>query len=184
MTILHPMRRRTDPERFDLYTRGSLYVLLATTPFVGVAGVTEVAEPAVILAYLLGLVVQAALAIGMTSVALRQFLGGPRVPTGWYLALGVVTAAVTGIAVLTLPLAEGLSGRTGALILALGMPLVAVSPVVRTRTLVVATLALAAVTTASYTLPRPVDEDFPAGQLFAAALTTTIVVGAMVSTFR
>ncbi|WP_127572718.1 sensor histidine kinase [Georgenia faecalis] len=184
MTSLNMARRRTNPERFDLYTRGSLYVLLATAPLVGLSAIADLAEPAPILAYLGGLLTETVLAILVTSGTLRQFLGGPRVRPGWYVALGLTAAFVTAVAALSQPPADALGGRTGALALALALPLMVVAPVVRTRALVAGTLVVAALVAGSLGLPGPGDSGPAGGHPVPIAMTTAIVVGAMAATFR
>ncbi|MEE6296247.1 sensor histidine kinase [Georgenia wangjunii] len=181
----HVTRRRTDPERFDLYTRGSLYLLLAMTPLLGAAAASEASgRPGAVVTFLLGVVVEAGVAIGVTSAALRQFLGGTRVARGWYVALGVSAGTVAVAAAVALPYADGLGGRAGGLLIALGVPVIALAPVVRTRALGLGTLVVAVIVVLSYSLPDPGGAVPDTQHPLPAAMSTALVVGGMAASFR
>ncbi|UNX54793.1 sensor histidine kinase [Georgenia sp. TF02-10] len=183
MTSTSGPRGRTDPERFDLYTRWSLYLLLFTTPLLGVGAVDGLAQGPAVRGYLLGLVLEAAVAARVTALALRRFLAGARVPAGWYLALGLVAAAGAGTAALAVPPAEGLAGRAGAVAVPLGVALMALAPVLRTRWLVLGTLAVAGAAAASFALPVPGGPD-PGVHPLPAAISITFAVGGIAASFR
>jgi two-component system sensor histidine kinase DesK len=177
-------RRRTDPERFDLYTRWSLYLLLGTSPLLAVAAVADVAFPEPVVAMLAATMVQAGVAIAVTAAGLRQFLGGTRVHPGLLVTLGVVTAVAAGVAAFAIPPGEGLAGRTGALLVALAVAVVAVAPITRTGVLAVAGLAVAGIVAVSGALPAPAGTVPTGMHPLPAVITTVLLVGSMAGSFR
>ena len=96
MHVTRLLSGRSDPERFDLYTRGSLYVLVYAEPLMalGLVGAIEVETPASVVYWLVGLsVVHAAACVLLLWAGLRHRLnGGPR-PDRYRILAVVVTAA-------------------------------------------------------------------------------------------
>src|SRR5690606_28001389 len=75
-------RVRSDPERFDLYTRGSLYFLSAMEPVLAVnlVGAVRAPTPSALLAAAIGFaLLHAALCILLVRAGIRHLVdGGPR----------------------------------------------------------------------------------------------------------
>ena len=75
MHVTRLLSGRSDPERFDLYTRGSLYVLVYAEPLMalGLVGAIEVETPASVVYWLVGLsVVHAAACVLLLRAGLRH----------------------------------------------------------------------------------------------------------------
>ncbi len=89
-------RVRSDPERFDLYTRGSLYFLSAMEPVLAVnlVGAVRAPTPSALLAAAIGFaLLHAALCILLVRAGIRHLVdGGPR-PDRLRIAAGLVTLA-------------------------------------------------------------------------------------------
>ncbi|NMR20400.1 hypothetical protein [Cellulomonas fimi] len=147
-------RRRTDPERFDAYTRWSLYLLVASAAFVPLLAVGSGADQrggdssSSLAIYAAGTLVQIVLAIGVTSKSITRYLGGPEVPRRWLVSLAGTTAALTTVAMVALPDGDGLSGRAGALVLTLGLPVVALAPLLPPAAIALASLGVSGITAA------------------------------------
>ncbi|GAA4429927.1 histidine kinase [Georgenia halophila] len=140
--------RRTDPERFDTYTRWSIYTIYLLVPLLALAIVTPVrADAAPAAVFGLGSVVEAALALVVTAKAITEATGGRRMNRGWLVALLVLALALV-VTALQLPVTDSLSGRIGAVALALALALVAVSAVLRPGVIAAGAVLVATVTAA------------------------------------
>src|SRR5690554_2571588 len=134
--MLEAWHRRTGPERFETYTRWTLYLLLGMVPLLAasVLGVSELeADRAPFVAAFAGLVV---VETGVAIVVIRQgvtaFRDSTPLPRGPVALLLVLPAAAGGAAMVGLPPATtiGCDGRGAGLLLALATCLFAVTPVV------------------------------------------------------
>lgn len=146
MRLVDSWRRRTGPERFETYTRWTLYLLLGVVPLLAasVIGVTEIeADRAAFLTAYAGLVV---LETGVAIVVIRQgitaFRDSTPLPRGPVGLLVVLTAAAVVAAMLGLPPAAevGWQGRGAAALLALATCLFAVTPVLTSPLLILLSL--------------------------------------------
>lgn len=111
MRLVDSWRRRTGPERFETYTRWTLYLLLAFLPLlaVSVVGASELTEErvAAFTAYAGLVLLEAGVAILVISQGVTAFRDSTPVRRGPVAFLVVVTAAAVVAAVLGLPSAEG-----------------------------------------------------------------------------
>lgn len=151
MRLVDSWRRRTGPERFETYTRWTLYLLLGMVPLLAasVLGVSELeADRAPFVAAFAGLVV---VETGVAIVVIRQgvtaFRDSTPLPRGPVALLLVLTAAAGGAAMVGLPPATtiGWDGRGAGLLLALATCLFAVTPVVTSPVLVPLSLVVSVV---------------------------------------
>ncbi|WP_197683219.1 sensor histidine kinase [Jiangella alkaliphila] len=100
-TVTRWWERRSELQRFDLYTRGTLYSMLAASPLAGLflasAGTGGPSAPAV-LTFIAVLAGQAAVAFMVLRAGLEWFLGRGPWPYRWTVALLVATVAAAGAA--------------------------------------------------------------------------------------
>lgn len=178
-------RRRSDPERFDAYTRWSLYLLLLMVPLLTLGAVSEVAldAPVAATAYGLGSLVQLALALAVTATGLSQTLGGARTPRGLLIALAGVTLGLALLAVLGLPATGTVSGRAGALALTLGLALVVSAPLMTTWAVVLGSVAAGGAVALERTLSG-VSSGVGLGTPVGAFVGVGLMVGGMAATFK
>lgn len=136
-SVLTAWRGLSNPERFDTYTRWTVYLLLATEPFlmvgVAVGGAAETGGAAVVLASVAHTVVT----VIVVHRALDRVLGGPRLPSRWALALVVTTLGTAGAA-LTLPP----DARMLAVVVVLTFALMALAPALSVRLITLASVAI------------------------------------------
>lgn len=182
--------RWTEPEKFEVYTRWSVYILFVFVPLAAAAIVSSVSQdhPRLALLYGIGSVIEAALGALVSSRAFTQAVGGRRMPLAWVIALATVGMAQTVLA-LQIPLSpDGRPERVWAVVLALGLILAATAPMLNTRAIAVGVLlvALAAGAAAAAGLPpeRGPGEDYlhplPAF-ISAAAMTAGIAFSTRVT---
>ena len=100
-TFLDVWSRRTGPERFDSYTRWSLYFLSGTEPFIALAliGSDRTFDPSVARFWLALVLVHTVVCILTLRAGIGHFLGGRRVHPVLRVLLGVLTLAVAALAV-------------------------------------------------------------------------------------
>jgi two-component system sensor histidine kinase DesK len=151
-TFLDVWSRRTAPERFDAYTRWSLYLLSLFEPFLALAlvGVDQSFRPATVGAWLLLVLAHTAVCIAVLRAGVVHFLGGP-VVRPWLFALHVtLSVAVAAVGFWTFPVDSpgdvAASARYYALLLGLGFGTLAVVPLLTFRRLALVGLVLGVVT--------------------------------------
>ncbi|WP_152190865.1 sensor histidine kinase [Georgenia satyanarayanai] len=184
MRLVDSWRRRTGPERFETYTRWTLYLLLAFVPLLAasVIGVTELDEEraAAFTAYAGLVVVETGVAIVVIRQGITAFRDSAPVRRGPVALLLVVTAAAVVAAVLGLPPAgdSAWSGRGAAVLVALAACLFAVTPVLTSPVL----LPLALVASVAAALANGPTLDRP--NVVAIAGVFAIVLVALTPSFR
>ncbi|WP_127131363.1 sensor histidine kinase [Georgenia sp. SYP-B2076] len=181
-SIFTAWRRRSDPERFDTYTRWSLYLIMGIVPLVvlGVmpAGLTH--APAVAALYLVAMLVECVLAIAVLRRSIDRALGGVPVPRRGLVLLAPVAVLAAALAVAALPAegAPGLAGRAGAVAAALGAALLAVAPVLRTGAILTASLVAAVAAGFAEQTPPGVERFVP------TVVSAFLIVGGLAVSFR
>ncbi|ARK05045.1 hypothetical protein B8281_10190 [Cellulosimicrobium sp. TH-20] len=151
-TFLDVWSRRTGPERFDSYTRWSLYFLSGTEPFIALAliGSDRTFDPSVARFWLALVLVHTVVCILTLRAGIGHFLGGRRVHPVLLVLLGVLSLAVAALAVGTFPVdgADDVaaSGRYYAMLLGLGYGVLALVPLLTFRRVALVALVLAVVT--------------------------------------
>src|SRR5690625_2369148 len=146
--MMDAWRRRPGPERFETYTRWTLYFLLGVLPVMGLtvlAGATAETGFAAPIAYLVLLTAQTVAAIVVIRDGVTVFRDGTRLRRGPLTVLLVLTAATVVAALLVGPPTAdlGWSGRGAALLLALACCLWALTPVLTSGVLAPLSLVLA-----------------------------------------
>ncbi|PYF96315.1 two-component system, NarL family, sensor histidine kinase DesK [Georgenia satyanarayanai] len=151
MRMVDSWRRRTGPERFETYTRWTLYLLLGFVPLLAasVIGTTELDEERVVAftAYAGLVTLEAGLAILVIRQGVTAFRDSTPLPRGPVVLLLAVAGAAVVAAMLGLPPAAdmGWAGRGGAVLVALATCLFAVTPVLTSPVLLPLALAASAV---------------------------------------
>ncbi len=150
--IVGTWQRRSAPQRVDLYTRWTLYVVLAAGPFVALSLVVAVPPPAGV-AYVTVVTAQTAAAVGLVRSALVHLLDGEPVSRRWLVALAAATVAATGTGLAVLPAATGSDtpARSAGLMVTLTVAVLAVSPLLGARALLLPAAGVAAAVTLSET---------------------------------
>ena len=151
-TFLQVWSRRTAPERFDAYTRWSLYVLSAFEPFLALAlvGIDPTCRAGPLRVWILLVLVHTVASIATLRAGMRHFLGGPSVRPWLLGALAALTAALAAVAFWTFPVGSpddvAASARFYALLLGPAFGVLAVVPLLTFRRLALVALGLAALT--------------------------------------
>ena len=107
---------RSQAERFDLYTRLSLYALASLEPFtaLGVVAASPARQPAAVLALFALVIGHTVLCLLLTRAGLANYLGRRPRPTGLAVAAGALTLVGAGLgAVLLNAPGEGGGGAVG-----------------------------------------------------------------------
>ncbi len=145
-TFLESWSRRSAPERFDTYTRGSLYFLSAFEPFfaLSILGAEPTFDRDLVLPWLVVVVAHTAACVALLRAGISQFLGGPPVRPWLGTAAVVLTVALVVVAVPTFPVGDGdegaVAGRFFAVLLGVMPLLAASSPLLLFRHLLLAAL--------------------------------------------
>ncbi|QJW36328.1 sensor histidine kinase [Cellulosimicrobium protaetiae] len=151
-TFLEVWSGRTAPERFDAYTRWSLYLLSGFAPFLALAvvGSDPSFVPSLVLPWLALVLAQTVVCILTLRAGIVHFLGGPNVRAVLLVPLCVLSVAVATLGMWTFPVtsADGIpdSSRYYAVLMGLGFGTLAVTPLLTFRRLVLVALLVAAVT--------------------------------------
>lgn len=182
--LLAVWNRRSGPERFETYTRWTLYVLLATIPLLAAgimaASFDERPESGWPLIYPALTVVQVAVAVVVIRQGVTDFR--QRKAQGWrhVLAMLAVTAGTGAVALATLPPSAdtGWEGSASAVALVLTTALFSMTPTLTSNRILLLSFVIAAVSTAlgASGLERP--------QLVTNLILMTIVVAGMGLSFR
>lgn len=141
---------RSDPERFDLYTRWSLYLLLAVVPLVTLnLGSNSGANIATMLALGILIVAQVGLCIAVLSQGITYYLGGRAPSVALLVILALLSLAGVGLSV-TLP-AVSFADSSGMWLpyIFTVVGIVAVSPILPGRQLLACSAAVAVLITAA-----------------------------------
>src|SRR5690606_12797144 len=145
-TFLESWSRRSAPERFDTYTRGSLYFPSAFEPFfaLSILGADPTFDRDLVLPWLLVVVAHTTACVALLRAGISQFLGGPPVRPWLGTAAVVLTVALVVVAVPTFPVGDGdegaVAGRFFAVLLGVMPLLAAASPLLLFRHLLLAVL--------------------------------------------
>ncbi|BCJ67156.1 sensor histidine kinase [Polymorphospora rubra] len=134
-------RGRGQPERFDLYTRLSMYGVVCFEPLVVIAVLAPVRDAGRILPILVLSVAHAVVCLLLTRAGLDSYLGRRPRPVGLAVAAGVLTLAGTGLALLLLPTLEESPAKTAAFLVFAGYFYAALSTAVPPRVSLLALLA-------------------------------------------
>ncbi|GAA2729031.1 sensor histidine kinase [Cellulomonas aerilata] len=134
--MLTAWQRQTDPERVDMYTRWTIYLLLASAPLVALSLTSGLTTRAAAVFVTLT-VAQTVAAVGVVRAALVRLVTGAPLSRPWLAALAATTLGALGVAVAALPLTGDLDQpvRSLALLVTLALALMAVAPVLGVRTL-------------------------------------------------
>ncbi len=184
MRMVDSWRRRTGPERFETYTRWTLYLLLGMVPLLAasVIGVTELAEDAAtaFTAYAGLVVLETGVAILVIRQGVTAFRDSAPVRRGPVALLLVLTAAAVVAAMLGLPPSEGSAwgGRGAAVLVALAAALFALTPVLTSPVLLPLALAVSG---AAALANRPT---LDWGNVVAVTFVFGIVMVALTPSFR
>ena len=144
--IFSAWRRQTNPQRVDLFTRWTLYLLLTGAPLIALSVTADVPGGATA-AFLAATTAQTVTAIAVVRGTLAHLVVGTPLSRPWLAALTATTLGALGVALLGLPLQgdAGRSVRSIATLITLSVALLAVSTVLGTRVLLVSGLAVALV---------------------------------------
>src|SRR5690625_6312642 len=147
--MMDAWRRRPGPERFETYTRWTLYFLLGVLPVMGLtvlAGATAETGFAAPIAYLVLLTAQTVTAVVVIRDGVTAFRDGTRLRRGPLAVLLALTAAtvVAGLLIGTPTADLGWSGRGAAVLLALACCVWALTPVLTSGVLAGRAVVLAA----------------------------------------
>ncbi len=182
--------RRSNPERFDTYTRWSLYVVTTFELYVvlWIVGEVPTGHPA-LLAPLIGLfVAHAAACVVVLRYGITRFLGGPPVPRWAFGALCALTVATSAVGLATYPTGEGsmFDGNTPVLVVtaSMGFALVACTPLLTFRWLALAAVGVAAVSAAVSWSVSPVRDGSAAGLSVAQGIATAIMCVGIFASYR
>ncbi len=189
-TFLDVWSRRTAPERFDAYTRWSLYLLSLFEPFLALTlvGIDQTFRPATVGAWLLLVLAHTATSIAVLRAGVVHFLGGS-VVRPWllslHLALSVAVAAV-GFWAFPVGAPQDVAGsaRYYALLLGFGFGTLAVVPLLTFRRLALVGVVLGAVTGCSVWVGTGPVTSTTAGMAFGLALSGTIMLVAIFGSYR
>jgi two-component system, NarL family, sensor histidine kinase DesK len=178
-------KRRSDPERFDAYSRWSLYLLMLASPLLALGALSEVADeaPTATTLYGVGSVAQMVLALAVTRTGLTHAPGEARAPRPWLMGLGAVTLALVLVAVLGIPATESLTGRSGALALTLGVALVVCAPLMSNVAVTLGSVAVALAMGLERVLSG-VSGGMGLGTPVGAFVGVGLMVGGMAATFK
>ena len=177
-------QRRSGPERFEAYTRWTLYVLLAMIPFmaVGLVAVSFPDPPAdgYPVLYPLATLVQVVVAIVVIRRGITDFSEDRPQGRAYVLPLLLVTAATAVVAATSLPTSSGAGweGAATAVALALTTGLFALTPSLGTNWLSWIAIAIGGVSALL------VDGTLSGSQLATHVALTVLVVGGMALSFR
>jgi two-component system, NarL family, sensor histidine kinase DesK len=176
--MLTAWRRKSDPQRVDMYTRWTLYALLAGAPAVALSLTSGLTTSGAV-AYVPATLAQTVLAIGVVRGALAHLVTGAALSRAWLGALAGVTVATVVLAMVGLPLLADpdRSVRSLALLLTLTVALLAVSPVLGARGLAGCAVAVGVVVGLTEVTAGS-DEPWLAGML------AVLVVWGMALSFR
>ncbi|WP_324651346.1 sensor histidine kinase [Georgenia sp. H159] len=186
MRMMDAWNRRTGPERFETYTRWTLYILLGVLPLmalavVGATGEDIDADRSTALMVYLGLIaVQAAVSIAVIREGVTAFRDSTPLRRGPLVVLLVLTAVTVVAAMLALPAAGdvGWQGRGAGVLIALAAALFAVTPVLTSGVLLPAALACGVV---AALLNRPA-LDWPL--VVSSSIVFSVVMVAITPSFR
>lgn len=189
-TFLDVWSRRTAPERFDAYTRWSLYLLSLFEPFLALTlvGVDQTFRPATVGAWLVLVLVHTAGCIAVLRAGVVHFLGGP-VVRSWLLALhGALSVAVAAVGFWTFPVGSAGdvagSARYYAVLLGLGFGALAVVPLLTFRRLVLVGIVIAAVTGCSVWVGTGPISSTTVGMAVGLGVSSTIMLVAIFGSYR
>jgi two-component system sensor histidine kinase DesK len=189
-TFLDVWSRRTAPERFDAYTRWSLYLLSLFEPFLALAlvGVDQTFRPGAVNAWLLLVLAHTVTCLAMLRAGVVHFLGGP-VVRPWLLALhGAVSLAVAVVGFWTFPVgsAEDVAGsaRYYALLVGFGFGTLAVVPLLTFRRLALLALLLGTVTGCSVWVGTGPISSTTVGMAVGLGLSGTVMLVAIFGSYR
>ena len=180
---------RSALQRFDLYTRGTLYSMVAAEPlaalFIASAGVGGPSAPAV-LTFVAAAAVHAAVTFMVLRAGIEWYLGRGAWPYRWTVGLLVATVAVMGTAVAVFgwdaPAEPGITDgvvTVFAFILVVGITVGALTPRLASPSLMVLALLIAAAVVATGLL-----SDWPRQTAFGTGFATLFGYFGGLSAFR
>ncbi|MHA7132469.1 sensor histidine kinase [Oerskovia turbata] len=182
--------RRSNPERFDTYTRWSLYVVATFELYVvlWIVGEVPTGHPA-LLAPLIGLcVAHTASCVVMLRFGVSRFLGGPPPPRWAVVTMGALVVATSAVGIATYPTGEGsmFAGNTPALIVTatVGFSVAACAPLVTLRWLALAALGVALVSSAVTWFVAPAQDALAAGIAVGQGVGVLIMCLAAFASYR
>ncbi|MFC7405468.1 sensor histidine kinase [Georgenia alba] len=180
-----PPARRTDPQRFDSYTRWSVYTVYVLAPLLAIMVLTPVRASPWAPVYGFASLVEVALALVVTAKGFTASLEGRPVPRGWSAALLLAAAGLVVLA-LQLPTTAGPAGRVGAVALAGGIAVVALATALPIRTIVLGVLfvGLVAAVVAAGAVPEVREPGEPYFHPVAAFVTISAMVGGLAASVR
>lgn len=189
-TFLEVWSRRTAPERFDTYTRWTLYLLSASEPLVALAlvGIDPTFTVDGMRVWLLLVLLHTVVCIVALRAGLTHFLGGAPVRPALLGALGVLSIAVSVVAIWTFPVdgPDDVAGsaRYYAMLVGIAFGVLALVPSLTFRRLVVLALGLAAVTGCSVWIGTGPITPTTVGMAVGLALSAAIMLVAMFGSYR
>jgi len=189
-TFLDVWSRRTAPERFDAYTRWSLYLLSLFEPFLALVlvGSDPTFRPGAVNAWLVLVLGHTVTCLVLLRAGVVHFLGGP-VVRPWLLALhGTVSLAVAVVGFWTFPVgsAEDVAGsaRYYALLVGFGFGTLAVVPLLTFRRLALLALLFGTVTGCSVWVGTGPISSTTVGMAVGLGLSGTVMLVAIFGSYR
>lgn len=189
-TFLDVWSRRTPPERFDAYTRWSLYLLSLFEPFValGLVGADPAFRSATVGPWLILVLAHTVSCILVLRAGVVHFLGG-EVVRPWLLALhGALSVAVATLGFWTFPVASAGdvvgSSRYYAFLLGAGFGVLAVVPLLTFRRLALVAVVLATATGCSTWVGTGPVTRTTAGMALGLALACGVMLVGIFGSYR
>ncbi|MBD5787811.1 sensor histidine kinase [Cellulosimicrobium terreum] len=189
-TFLDVWSRRTAPERFDAYTRWSLYLISATEPLAALVLVGTSPDFSVVplRVWLVLVLAHTVVCVAMLRVGIAHFLGGPVVRRGLLAALAVLSVAVGVAGFLTFPVTgpgdAAVATRYYAFLLGVGFGALAVVPLLTFLRLALIGVALSVVAGCSVWVGTGPISPTTAGMAFGLFLATVLMLVAILGSYR
>jgi two-component system, NarL family, sensor histidine kinase DesK len=182
--------RRSNPERFDTYTRWSLYVVATFELYVvlWIVGEVPTGHPA-LLAPLIGLsIAHTASCVVVIRFGLTRFLGGPPPPRWAMVTMGALMVATSAVGIAAYPTGEGsmFVGNTPTLIVTatVGFSVAACAPLVTFRWLALGALGVALISSAVTWFVAPARDALVAGIAVGQGIGVLIMCVAAFASYR
>lgn len=182
--------RRSNPERFDTYTRWSLYVVATFELYVvlWIVGEAPTGNPA-LLAPLIGLsIAHTASCVVVIRYGVTRFLGGPPPPRWALTTLAVLAVATSVVGTAAYPEGDGslFMGNTPVLVVTatLGFSVAACAPLLTFRWLALGALGVALTSGSVAWLVAPVHDDTAVGAAIGQGIAVAIMCVGVFASYR
>ncbi len=182
--------RRSNPERFDTYTRWSLYVISTFELYVvlWIVGETPTGHPALLAPLVALSVAHTVSCVVVIRCGITRFLGGPP-PPRWVLgSMGALAVATCVVGVGAYPEGDGamFMGNTPVLVVtaALGFSVAACAPLLTFRWLALGALGVSAVSAVVAWLVAPVRDETATGMAVGQGIAVAIMCVGVFASYR